>query len=804
MLSFPVGLTRSEQRSWEARSWELEEWQALALRNPELSASQLLSAAVGVLFHRYGLPCDLTAAGGCGSPQAVRAMLDRSPRDTTWCEVLAAAASDSGDTERPDPGAIAVYVGDGDRLIVDADVIWTASERGVNVNWDTSVLPESTIEAMVGHLVGLSESLAMTEGVALADVCILSEEELAMNGGTPECLPKYPPITLHQMFSLQAWRTPEACALRSEAGVTPYRDLDNYSNRLACDLVEAGVRVGDVVAVAGERSVGLIAAVIGVMKAGGALLYLDPSMPEPRRKQFVDVGQPTAIMLPEGSLPPGPAEPTTMRYSAEPDSDEFGPCGPPNVVVSPESPSHIIFTSGSTGVPKGVLRPHRMTSSRIFLEQGMYPLGPDDRVLVKAVISTREVFWPLAVGAALVLVKPGGERDDQYLLNLIRSERVSVLPAAPGVWLQAFVASPDFGKCTSIRHIFVGGEPLHRPLEDKVRAHGFALHNTYTQTEADYITHRSGPPGVAAGEHSVIGRPLDMRVYLCDDHGRLVPPGLVGEIWTGGVGLSTGYYRDGERSAEKFVPNPFGDPEAPLLCKTGDLARHLADGMLEYRGRKDLQIKVRGNRLEPAEVESWIKQHPSVQDAVVVGFPDEEHGALLVGYVVLGNSATSDVELRRFLAERLPDYMVPSYLVRLAHLPLLASGKVDRAELKPRERVRPAGLPAAAAPQTPAQSGLLHIWRRVLQVDDIGVDDDYVALGGDSLRFLLLRAAIQEEFAIPVDIADLMGAATIRAQERLVTASAPAGVKTTHHTRIDAGAIKQERARRAAARELAP
>jgi non-ribosomal peptide synthetase component E (peptide arylation enzyme)/aryl carrier-like protein len=414
-----------------------------------------------------------------------------------------------------------------------------------------------------------------------------------------------------------------------------------------------------------------------------------------------------------------------------------------------------------------VLRPHRLHTSRIFLEQGMYRLGAADRHLLKMTISAREVFWPLCTGGTAVLARPGGERDDRYLAELIDREGITVMSAVPSM-LQALAANPTFARCRTLRHLFVGGEALHRGLEERVRSFGVELHNTYTLTEADYVTHRQDAPAGVPDDVSVIGTPLDMRVYLCDEHGRLVPPGLPGEIWTGGPGLADGYHGDPERTAQRFVPNPFGDPMAPVLFRTGDLARHLPDGSLEYRGRADLQVKVRGQRVEPTEVESWILEHPQVHQAAVVGYPDPEQGAVLVAFVVSADPSLDERGLRAFLAERIPAFMVPRHFARVVKLPQLSSGKIDRASLRLPRRSRPEGLPAAAPARTATQHGLVRVWRRILQLPDIGIDDDYTALGGDSLRVLLLRAAIEDEFGVAVDLAALLAAPTIRAQERLV------------------------------------
>ncbi|MGW1615804.1 non-ribosomal peptide synthetase [Streptomyces sp. NPDC002285] len=768
MLTFPSRpVTRAPHRAYRHWRWTLESWsRSHAVR--ACGPGPTLSALLGVLAHRYAMPCSLSADVGCGAPQAVRGALDAAPLQTTWQDALrAVVGTPPADDPTAGPQSLAIRVVKDSMPATPADLLWTAEENGISATWDPDVIPDTTVETMAHHVGRLLGELERPDAPPLADVCFLTPEELAVNGGTPARLPSYPPTPLHQLFMLQAWRTPQACAIRMGDDTLTYAELDVASNELAQRLVTAGVVAGDVVAVGGERSPGLFAALIAVLKAGGVFVYLDPDHPAHRLTQFVRVSRPRVLMIGPGSTAPHFPEIASLDFPGMPCPDADRAAEPPDILVSGESPAYILFTSGSTGVPKGVLRPHRLHTSRVFLEQGLYPLGPGDRVLVKTVISAREVFWPLSTGATLVIARPGGERDDEYLIDLIEKQEISVV-SAPGVWLQAFAAHPRFARCTSLRHVFAGGEALHTRLEQQIRSLGFSVHNTYTLTEADYVLHRSGPAAAVDAEYSVMGAPLDMRVYVCDEHGRLVPPGLVGEMWTGGPGLAAGYYGDEAMSAQKFVPNPFGDGQVPVLCRTGDMARHLPDGMLEYRGRMDLQVKVRGQRLEPTEVEAWITQHSAVRNAAVVGYPDDEQGAVLIAYVVFRESAVADSELRSFLARRVPEFMIPRHFVPMPELPLLPNGKIDRASLRLPDRSRPAELAEPAPPENRTQHRVLAVWHHVLRTSGLGVDDDYAGVGGDSLRVLVLRAMLQDEFGVTVDLGQLLGAPTVREQAAML------------------------------------
>ncbi|MEZ0066896.1 amino acid adenylation domain-containing protein [Streptacidiphilus sp. MAP12-20] len=761
-------------------------WALLRARCPGAPAERLLAGLLAVLTDRYGADWRLVAQEGCGSVTAAARLLADAPTSATWSELLAALDApprpeDGGEGE----GENAVSTGPAETVVVglaaptplaapplsSAALVFTVDGDALTAEWDEELFPLPTEEAIAGHLDRLAGALAREPHAPLSVRGILAPAELAVNGGSPERLPEYPPITLHQLFMLQAWRTPDACALAMGEDRLSYRQLDEASSALAHQVVAAGVRPGDVVGVCGERSLGLFTALVAVLKAGGVFMYLDPDYPAVRLRQFAEVGLPRLLLCGPGGPELGLDLPR-LGFPAVPDPAVAGLRHAPDVVVGPEDPAYILFTSGSTGTPKGVLRPHRLHTSRVFLEQGLYQVGSADRHLLKLPVSAREFFWPLATGGTAVIAEPGGERDNEYLVRLIRREGISVLSCVPSM-LRVLADTPGFAECPSLRHVFVGGEALHRDLEDRVRGFGYAVHNTFTLTEADYVTHRKErPPQAQAGDASLIGAPVDMRVYVCDQQGRLVPPGLTGEVWTGGPGLATGYHRDPQRTAERFLPNPFGDPQAPVLFRTGDLARHRADGSLEYRGRKDLQIKVRGQRVEPTEVEFWLREHPAVRDAAAIGYPDAEQGAVLVAFVVVAEDGPTEPQLSAFLAERLPSSMLPRHLTVVRRLPKLHSGKVDRAALKLPERARPAQLPPSTPPRTADQARLVRIWRRILQLPEVSTEDTFASLGGDSLRLLLLRSALQDEWRRPVDLADLIDADTVLAQEALLTGRA--------------------------------
>jgi amino acid adenylation domain-containing protein len=569
----------------------------------------------------------------------------------------------------------------------------------------------------------------------------------------------YPATTLHQLFASQAALTPDAIAVVDGARSVSYRQLDLATNRVAHQIRPHISRPGQVVAVSGIRSEATLVAKIGVMKAGGAFMYLPPDAPASRVALMCDIGDPccivstAAIPLGNGSRPQILLDDLLKNSRASETAIEE--------IAGPTSAAYVLFTSGSTGEPKGVVRSHRMNTTRIALEQGLYGLGVRDRYLMKSIPFFREVFVPLATGGTIVVARHGGELDDAYLIDLIRQQGVTICSFVPSM-LRVLLGNPCFRETSlPIRHLFVAGEVLDDEMERRLRELGLAVHVTYTLAEADYVSHRSGPPPIDARLPDV-GRPIDMRLYVCDPKGRLLPPGFVGEFLTGGPGLADGYVNRLELTKERFVANVFDPDRAAYLFRTGDLGRFRADGQVEFAGRADTQLKIRGQRVEPTEVEIAIGEHAQVKQVIVTSIQDEGESHLLVAYMVAKFGNLDVKSLRSFLEQRLPAYMIPSYLVQVPTLPQLASGKTDRARLRALLTARPAHLGPPRSPEDELERRIAGVWSRVLGVDEVGIDDPFTALGGDSLRLMLLRQALELELGTPIDLVTLISAGTVR------------------------------------------
>ncbi|WP_164986374.1 non-ribosomal peptide synthetase [Streptomyces roseicoloratus] len=573
---------------------------------------------------------------------------------------------------------------------------------------------------------------------------------------------------LHALVEEQAARTPDAVAAETEDGALTYRELTGRARALAARLRADGVAAGQVVGVYDERSLDLVVALLAVMMSGAAYLPLDPELPASRVEfQIEDSG--ARAVLTRSDLA-GRLTGTAARVLAV---DELLPTlpesGPLPGTATPDDTAYVIYTSGSTGRPKGVAVPHRGVVNRLLWMQEEYGLTADDRVLQKTPftfdVSVWEFFWPLLTGAALHLAAPGAQRDPRALADVIRRHRITTVHFVPSM-LDLFLAEPTSRDLPALRRVFCSGEALRSETVGRYFAlygDGPALHNLYGPTEAsiDVTYWRCTPQD--AHRPVPIGRAVaNTSLYVLDREGRPLPPGIPGELHIGGVQLATGYLNRPELTAASFVDNPFGPGR---LYRTGDLAVLREDGVVLYRGRLDHQVKVHGFRIEPGEIESALLGHPAVEQAVVTAPAGSDGQRQLVAHLVpAGDSAPAATELREWLRERLPAYMTPAHFVALDALPLLSNGKLDRKAL-PVPEARPA---RGTTPPRTAEEKLLHqAWRTVLDADEIGVDDSFFVLGGDSMHAIRVRAEA-ERGGLTFDVSDLFARPSIRELARAV------------------------------------
>ncbi|GAA2097029.1 hypothetical protein GCM10009759_26790 [Kitasatospora saccharophila] len=594
------------------------------------------------------------------------------------------------------------------------------------------------------------------------------------------------PGTLHGRFEARAAATPDApCLVVDATGERlSYRQLDERASVLAAHLAAAGVGPGSVVAVCAERSAELVAALLGVLKAGGAYLPLDPDSPAERLSGMLADAAPRALLAQDALRDRLPAElPRGTRLLSLDDAALRRPPAErrPLRPAGPDDPAYVIFTSGSTGRPKGVLCSHRGIDNRLDWMQRAYPIGPADAVLQKTPaafdVSVWELFWPLREGARLVMARPGGHRDGAYLRDAIREHAVTTAHFVPSM-LAVFLAEEGVERCTGLRTLVCSGEELPADLARQTleRLPGAGLHNLYGPTEAsvDCTAWTCTPADLAGVRRTPIGRPIqNMRVYVLDRHGRPVPAGLPGELHIAGPGVALGYLNRPELTAERFRDDPWGPPGSRMYA-SGDLARHRPDGTVEYLGRTDQQVKLHGLRIEPGEVEAALRALPGVREAAVAVREDRPGVRRLVAWTVPDGSGadTAPAVLRAGLRRSLPDSMLPSAYVVLDALPVGPTGKLDR-------RALPSPAPAAPGadrvePATDAERVVAGVWSEVLGVPLPGRDDDFFDLGGHSLLGIKVVARLRTALpdAAGLSLMDLFKHPTVRALAALAATPA--------------------------------
>jgi amino acid adenylation domain-containing protein len=649
--------------------------------------------------------------------------------------------------------------------------LWERNGRLVGwFDYDRDLFEAGTIARMAGHLRTLLEAAANDPDRPVAELPLLSTEERRQVVETFNATRvEYPLDTcVHRHIEAQVERTPEAIAVMFEGLAVSYRELDERADRLARRL--RGWRVGPevLVGVCLERSVEMVVGLLAVIKAGGAYVPLDPEYPAERLAFMVEDSN-AAVLLTQrryrDRLPASGKRVICLDEDLEDPSgtSEEDPAGE----VRPDNLAYVIYTSGSTGRPKGAMNTHRNVVNRLFWMQQTYRLDAGDRMLQKTPISfdvsVWEIFWPLMTGATLVVARPGGHRDPAYLWRVIAEQGITTMHFVPSI-LQAFVEEAETAKRHRLRWIMATGEALPFELQERFfeRLPGVDLHNVYGPTEAGEVSYWHCRQG--EGSRSVpIGRPIaNTRLYVLDGLRNPVPVGLPGELYIGGIAVGRGYWRRPELTAERFVTDPFGEPEARMY-RTGDLARWRADGNIEYLGRLDHQIKVRGFRVELGEIESMLLQHPAIREAVVVAHQKGPGDTRLVTYVTTHPGATppTALQLRTHLMSSLPDYMVPSAFAVLETLPLTPSGKVDRKALPAPDSIRPELDEAFAAPRSQTEWELARIWGQILQVDRVGIHDNFFDLGGHSLLASQVISRMNDTFPVKLPLRRIFETPTV-------------------------------------------
>ncbi|HEX8352931.1 MAG TPA: amino acid adenylation domain-containing protein, partial [Pyrinomonadaceae bacterium] len=627
--------------------------------------------------------------------------------------------------------------------------------------YSTDLFDEGTIARMTAHYLSILRQIVLDPDRPISELPLISSDERhqLLYGLNQTSVPYPQQSCLHELFEAQAERTPDATALVCGDAQLSYVELNARANQLARRLRTSGAGPEQLVAILMERSVEMVVALLGVLKAGAAYLPLDPTYPEQRLQLMLgDSG--ARIVLTQEALAGRLHEHGAEVVAVDAERADIAAQGVENLppAATPENLAYVIYTSGSTGTPKGVMISHRSIVNHMRWMQSAFPLSVADRVLQKTSASFDASVWefyaPLLAGACLVMGRPAPYLDPADITSDVSRHGVTILQLVPSV-LALLVEDGSLGSCHTLRRVFCGGEALTADLRDRFLSSSTAeLINLYGPTEAT-IEAAAGlcrpTPGRAAAP---IGRPVDnAQLYVLDAHLEPVPVGVVGELYVGGVGVARGYLGRRTLTAERFIPDPFAAGGGERLYRTGDLARWLPSGELEYAGRADAQVKVRGYRVEPGEVEAALSAQDGVRGACVVAC-EQRLVAFVVGDAggaggaggadgagVAGGEGASVVTLdgaqvagwREGLRRALPDHMVPSLFVGLSALPLTPSRKLDRNRLLELGAGRPDVRQEYVPPRNAVEELLATIWSGVLDVERVGIHDNFFELGGHSL-----------------------------------------------------------------------
>ncbi|HEV7472548.1 MAG TPA: amino acid adenylation domain-containing protein, partial [Pyrinomonadaceae bacterium] len=602
--------------------------------------------------------------------------------------------------------------------------------------YNTDLFDSETIARLSANFQTMLAAIVNNPDLPLAEIPILSEAEHRLHTNLNSTAAPYSLRCLHELFEEQVERTPAAIALVFEDEQLTCRELNVRANQLAHRLRRHGAGPEVLIGICLERSVEMVVGLMAILKSGSAYVPIDPDYPA-ERVRFMLTDSSVPLLLTQAQL--AQALPPTNAFVLCLDEEQEALAAEdtvnPNSGAELDNLAYLIYTSGSTGRPKGALNTHRGISNRLLWMQERYQLGTADRVLQKTPfsfdVSVWEFFWTLMSGATMIIARPDGHRESDYLVNLIVQQEVTTLHFVPSM-LRAFLDEPEVSRCTSLRRVICSGEALSVELQEKFFGELTAeLHNLYGPTEAA-VDVTAWQCAARETPHRVpIGRPIaNTQILIVDENLRPVPAGVHGELLIGGTGVGRGYHNDPSQTAAQFIPDPNSPGPSARLYRTGDLARYRSDGAIEFLGRLDHQVKIRGFRIELAEVETALRDLDAVHDCVVIMRQDRGIDRL-VAYLAFTAEAQSPDTLRAALSKTLPNYMIPATFVALPALPLLPNGKLDRKAL-------PVPSPPEATPMdnrglTSSEHLLLEIWQDVLRLDSISIHDNFFELGGDSI-----------------------------------------------------------------------
>ncbi|MGF1426919.1 amino acid adenylation domain-containing protein [Kitasatospora sp. LaBMicrA B282] len=676
------------------------------------------------------------------------------------------------------------------------DLLLQVEERtdgtlGGRLQYATALFDASTATRLAAHLAALLEHATTDPALPVSRLEILGAAELGVLTGALDGHRATAPVqqTLHQVFEEWAARTPQAVAVVADGRQLTFAEVNEQANRLAHHLRSLGVGPESLVGVCLERGPELVPMLLGVLKSGAGYLPLDPANPSDRLG-YVLADSGAAVAVVHAATRPLLAEVFTgelldaARFTEAGESTDGTGADPvtnPEPLAGPQNTVYVIYTSGSTGKPKGVVLSHANVLRLFDTTRPQFGFGPADVWTMfhsyAFDFSVWEIWGAVLHGGRVVIVPSLTARDPELFLDLLVEQGVTVLNQTPSAFAQLIRVDglrPE-PAALSLRTVVFGGEALDfAALREWVARRGLdtpELINMYGITETTVHTthHRVGAADLAAGAGNAIGHPLgDLGSYLLDEHGQLAPIGVPGEIHVAGPGVARGYLNRPELTAERFVPDPWG-PAGSRLYRSGDLARRRPDGSLEFLGRIDSQVKIRGYRIELGEIAKVLQEHPGVADAVVVARQDTPGDKRLVAYLVpAGEALPTGGELAGHCAAVLPGYMVPAAFVALDRIPLTVNGKLDQRALPAPDQEALGTAAAYVAPRTPVEEQVAAVWREVLAVERVGVEDGFFELGGDSIKAVALVGALRES-GFDLAVRDVFEHRTVAGLSELIT-----------------------------------
>jgi amino acid adenylation domain-containing protein len=674
----------------------------------------------------------------------------------------------------------------------------TGSGMECFVEYNSGLFNAVSITRMIDHYQMLLSGMVANPSQSIAVLPLLTADEREQIIEQWNCTgQEIPEVTVVELFQEQVQRNPAAVATICDERQMSYGELNERANQLSWYLRELGVGPDVLVGICMERSLDMLVGLLGILKAGGGYLPLDPDFPAERLRYMVEDSRPALLLtqewLQQELMDAGAQQVLCLERDWKTIRER--PMTNPKRISSAENLAYIIYTSGSTGRPKGVAIAHRALCNQLVWMQSVFGLSSVDRVLQKASFSfdgsVEEIFATLVGGAKLILAKPGGQVDIEYLVELIKDQGITFIDLPPSL-LHALLQLPEMEACTSLRCVLSGGESLKFELQEMFfQKMSAELFNTYGPTEttvqSSYWRCRRGQGG---GGGVPLGRPIgNTQLYVLDPVGEAVPVGVAGELCIAGAGLARGYLNHPELTAERFVPNPFvasgeenGNGGGQRLYRTGDKVRWRGDGNLEYLGRLDHQVKIRGFRIELGEIEAALEEQAGVQQAVVIAREHEPGDMRLVAYVVAEpggeeNERTSMgarlriSELDEHLRDKLPAYMVPSAYMQLEELPLNHNGKIDRKRLPQPDLETPEE--EYVGPRHATEEALCRLWQQVLRRERVGIHDNFFRIGGHSLLAAQVAARMRENFQVDIPLRRMFEGPTIAQLAQVIDQTLP-------------------------------